>query len=162
MGVFEMQDKLNEVGHNVKFTLTGIFAAAAGMLNSFTISLFNVPLNVIILAAAGCLLSYAYNENREKVSRKKFYFSVLANTFTACAAVSVAPHLLGWSWYSDKMMGSVAFLFALSARFAVPFFFKMVPEIIRRWFRIGEYKDTSERVNYESSTEYERLPDDFK
>lgn len=147
----------------MKFTLTGIFAAMTGMLNTFTISLFNVPLNVIILAAAGCLLSYAYDGNSEHVEKKKVYFSVLANTFTACAAVSVVPHFLGWGWYSDKMQGSVAFLFALSARFAVPFFFKVMPEIIRRWFKIGEYKDVQSSNRYNSRyEEYERLPDDFK
>lgn len=136
----------------------------AGMVNTFTISLFNVPLNIIMMAAAGCLLSYAYDGNSEHIENKKktrFYFSVLANTFTAVAAVSVVPHLLGWSWYSDKMQGSVVFLFALSARFAIPFFFKMMPEIVRRWFKIGEYKDV-ESYTQGRYEEYERLPDDFK
>ena len=149
----------------MKYTLTGITATVTGMLNQFTISLFNVPINVIILAAAGCLLSYAYEGHPEHVEKKKFYFSVLANTFTACAAVSVVPHFMGWDWYSDKMQGSVAFLFALSARFAIPFFFKMMPEIIRRWFRIGEYKEIPERessTSYNEYERYERLPDDFK
>lgn len=150
----------------MKYALTGVFAAVAGLLNSLTVNLFNVPLNVIMLAAAGCLLSYAYDGNAEHIEKKrkkKFYFSVLANTFTACAAVSVVPHFLGWGWYSDKMQGSVAFLFALSARFAVPFFFKMMPEIIRRWFKIGEYKDVDSSTKYEQyEEEQERLPDDFK
>lgn len=151
-----MQEKILAVG-----AATGI----AGALNNFAISLFNVPLNVIILAAAGCLLSYAYDGSPEHVQKKKFYFSVLANTFTACATVSVVPHFMGWDWYSDKMQGSVAFLFALSARFAIPFFFKMMPEIIRRWFRVGEYKDIPERessTSYSEYERYERLPDDFK
>lgn len=149
----------------MKLLSLGVSATIAGFLNSITLSLFNVPLNVIILAAAGCLLSYAYEGNSEHVEKKKFYFSVLANTFTACAAVSVVPHFLGWGWYSDKMQGSVAFLFALGARFAIPFFFKMMPEIIRRWFRIGEYKEIPERESSTSRNEYERyerLPDDFK
>jgi len=148
-----------------KIAVAAATTGIAGIVNDFTISLFNVPLNVIILAAAGCLLSYAYDGHPEHVQKKKFYFSVLANTFTACAAVSVVPHFMGWDWYSDKMQGSVAFLFALSARFAVPFFFKLMPEIIRRWFRVGEYKDIPERdssVGYDEYERYERLPDDFK
>ena len=148
-----------------KIAVAAATTGIAGIVNDFTISLFNVPLNVIILAAAGCLLSYAYDGYSEHVQKKKFYFSVLANTFTACAAVSVVPHFMGWDWYSDKMQGSVAFLFALSARFAVPFFFKLMPEIIRRWFRVGEYKDIPERessTSYNEYERYERLPDDFK
>lgn len=149
----------------VKLTLTGIFATLTGVLNQSAISLFNVPLNVIILAASGCLLSYAYDSHPEPIQKKKFYFSVLANTLTACAAVSVIPYLLGWDWYSDKMQGSVAFLFALSARVAIPFFFKVMPEIIRRWFRVGEYKELPDRATIAGRNEYERyekLPDDFK
>lgn len=149
----------------MKLTLTGIFAAITGALNQSAISLFNVPLNVIILAAAGCLLSYAYEGQPEHTQKKKFYLSVAANTLTAVAAVSVVPSFLGWGWYDDKMQGSVAFLFALSARFAVPFFFKMVPEIMRRWFRIGEYKEMPDRASLANNSEYERyekLPDDLK
>ena len=152
-----------------RMTVAAVGGGILGWVNAFTVSLFNVPLNVIILAAAGCLLSYAYEGHPEHIQKKKFYFSVLANTFVASAAVSVAPQFLGWGWYSDKMQGSVAFLFALSARFAIPFFFKMMPEIIRRWFRIGEYKDAEASGDYrgmrefdEQNEEYERLPDDFK
>ena len=124
---------------------TGIFATITGAANTFSVSLFNVPLNVIILGGAGSLLSHAYDGSPQQTKKSKFYMSLLANTLTAVAAVSVIPYYFGWGWYSDKMQGSVCFLFALSARFAVPFFFKAMPEIIRRWFRIGEYKDIPER-----------------
>lgn len=149
----------------MKLLTIGASAAVTGFLNSLALTLFNVPINVVVLAAAGCLLSYAYEGNPEHTPKKKLYFSILANTFTATAAVSVVPHFLGWGWYSDSMQGSVAFLFALAARFAVPFFFKMLPEIIRRWFRIGEYKDVPEKndvTGYSEYERYERLPEDFK
>lgn len=149
----------------MKLAVTGTSAAVVGAVDNFAVSLFNVPLSVIILAAAGCLLSYAYDGSPEHTQKKKFYLSVLANTFSSCAAVSVVPHWFGWEWYSDKMEGSMAFLFGLSSRFAIPFFFKLMPEIIRRWFRVGEYKDIPERessTSYNEYERYERLPDDFK
>lgn len=136
---------------NTKLTFMGAMGSLWGSINMLTTELFNVSsLGVIGLAFTGALLSYAYNVDDEKpVSRRKFYISIVANTLTAVAAVSIIPGLLGWEWYDKKMEGSLAFLFALVARFAIPFFFKSGPELFRRWFRIGEYRQQTE-VNNET------------
>lgn len=126
--------------------------AIMGGLNNLSISLFNVPITVVFMAAAGALLSFAYNvDGDDKMPRRKLFVLVLANTMLACAAVAVLPQWLGWSWNSPKIEGSLALLFAAIARFAVPWGLKVMPElakeILSKWFRLGEYKQEARKDN---------------
>lgn len=127
---------------NMKIAATGIAAGIIGAINSVTTSLFDVSGVVPFLAFTGALLSYGYEIEGYEIPKrgKKFYFVLTTNALAATAAVSVFPHFFGWEWYDPKMQGSVAFLMALGGRFIVPIFFKLLPEIVRKWFKVGEYK----------------------
>lgn len=117
-------------------------AVGMGPLDAFSLSLFNVPVNVIFLAFLGAALSNAYSDDPPSaLSKPKLYVILLANTLISTACVAVLPQALGWSWYNSKIEGSVAFLLAMSARFAIPLLIKTFPEILRRWFKLGEYND---------------------
>lgn len=126
--------------------------AMAGALNNLSITLFNVPITVVFMAAAGALLSFAYNvEGDEKMPRRKLFVLVIANTMLACAAVAVLPQWLGWDWNSPKIEGSLALLFASLARFVIPWALKLIPdigkEVVSKWFKIGDYKQTPRKDN---------------
>lgn len=128
--------------------VAGVGTAGAvniGLFNSASIALFNVPILVPIMACSGALLSFAYDDDsrpKTRISKKKAAFLVLANTLITTAAVSVFPDLFGWTWFSGKLQGSVALLIAASARFTIPLIIKTLPEIVRKWFKVGEYNKT--------------------
>lgn len=127
--------------------------ALTGWLNNISISLFNVPITVVAMAAAGALLSFAYNiEGDDKMPRRRLYVLVVANTMLACAAVAVVPQWMDWSWNSPKIEGSLALIFAALARFVIPLGLKLIPEmgreILSKWFKLGEYKQDP-RKDYE-------------
>lgn len=122
-------------------TATGIAAIGLGPLDAVSFSLFGATSTTLFMALVGAAISFAYNEGEDAppLPKKRMYFLILANTLVSTAAVSVLPGLLGWEWYSTKIEGSVALLLAVSARFTIPLFVKTLPELIRKWFRIGEY-----------------------
>lgn len=115
----------------------------ANMISNAFTSVFSVPLTVPMMAAAGAMLSFAYDDDastKTKRTKKQVVFLVVANTVITTAAVAVLPEMLGWNWYSTKLQGSVALLMAASARFVIPLAIKTLPEIVRKWFKVGEYR----------------------
>jgi hypothetical protein len=114
-------------------------AAGLGPLDSLSLVLFNVPISVVVMAAAGSLLSFAYDGDGPAISRKRMFFLAVTNTSLACAAVAVFPGAFGWEWASSKIEGSMALLFALSARFVAQPFIRFIPELLSKWLRIGKY-----------------------
>lgn len=115
----------------------------ANMISNAFTSVFSVPLTVPMMAAAGAMLSFAYdddNSTKTKLTKKRAMFLVIASTVITTAAVAVFPEMLGWNWYSAKLQGSVALLMAASARFVIPLAIKTLPEIVRKWFKVGEYR----------------------
>lgn len=115
-----------------------------GFINDASIAIFNLPILVPIMACTGAILSFAYDDDddkkKTKLSKKKAVFLVLANTLVVTALVSVLPGYFGWSWYSPKMQGSLALILAASAKFIIPVFKTLLLELVRKWFRLGEYK----------------------
>lgn len=133
----------------MRMTMTKVAAggglAITGLLNDLSISLFNVPVTVVFMAFAGAMLSFAYNvDGDDKISRRKFYGLIIANTIFACAAVAVIPQWMGWVWASSKVEGSLALLFAAIARFIVPLLLKFLPDILKRLTKIGEYQQNQD------------------
>lgn len=107
-----------------------------GIINDMSVSLFNVSLSVIVLSCTGACLSYAWDMDDEKpIPKKQMYKRILAITFFTTAAVAVFPAWLGWEW-TPKLEGSLGLLMAASARFVVPAAVKMVPEVLRKLFRL--------------------------
>ncbi len=128
-----------------KILTAGVLAAAGmGPLDSIALHLFDVSATTIFMSLAGAILSFAYDEGERSLhtSKKKMYFLVLANTFISVAAIAIAPEMFGWEWYNNRVEGSAALLLAASARFTIPLVIKTAPELIRKWFRVGEYKTT--------------------
>ena len=123
--------------------VTGISVGiTSALLNNWSIALFNVPITVIGMAAAGSILSFAYEAegSKPKMTRKKMYFLAVANTVLASAAVAVLPSWLGWTWVSKGgMEGSLALLVAASARFVIPAILSMPKELLSKFFGIGKY-----------------------
>lgn len=120
-------------------------AFSANSLNVVPMYLFNVPLSVIFMAFVGAALSYAWADEQPALPKKKVYVGVIFYTLMTTSLVAVLPHWLGWEWYDVKYQGSLAFIMAAAARFILPAFTKMLPEIVRKWFKIGEYN--SDRKN---------------
>lgn len=139
-------------------SITAASLAAAGLapLDAVSLSLFGVASTTVFMALAGAVISFAYNEGEEapKLPRRRMYFLILANAAVSTALVSILPGLAGWEWYSSKVQGSIALLLAVSARWAIPVFFKLLPEIakdlVSKWFGIGIYhkpkKDKDESI----------------
>lgn len=130
-------------------TATALAAASLGPLDSVSFTLFGTASSTtVFMALVGAAISFAYNEGEEApaIPKKKMYFLIIANTLICTAAVSVMPGLLGWEWYSNKVEGSVALLMAVSARFIIPLFFKTLPEIVRKWFKLKEYKGENDEA----------------
>lgn len=124
----------------MKIIGTGLAALTSiGVINDWSVPLFGVPLTVIGMAAAGAYLSFAYGEPVK--SRKKLYTLAIANTFLAAVSVAVLPQWLGWEWSSHKLEAPLAGMFAFAARFAVQPLIDTVPELIRKFFKLNEYKE---------------------
>lgn len=131
-------------------TVGAVGIAGLGPLDSVSLYLFNVPVHIIFMAFLGASLSYAFQVDGEAPSpKKKMYVSIAANTVLATAAVAVLPSMLGWDWYSTKVEGSMALLFAAGARWFIPLFIKTLPEIVRKWFKLGEY-NANKKANNET------------
>lgn len=116
----------------------GAASVGAGMFNAISVPFIGVPLTVIGMAALGAYLSTAYGKT-EPV-KKKLYFLVAANIFLACVAVAVIPRWLGWEWYDSKIEAPLAGFFAFAARFWVPPLIELLPELIKKFFKLGDYK----------------------
>lgn len=110
--------------------LTGIIAT----INELSVPLFGVPFTVITMATGGALISFAYGEKVKP--RKKMYMLAGANAFIATVAVAVLPPALGWSWSSPKIEPALAAGFAIVARWIIPPIIEMVPEIVRKIFKL--------------------------
>lgn len=108
-------------------------------LNTVPMYLFHVPLSVIFMAFVGAALSYAWADEQPPLPKKKVYVGVVFYTLVVSALVAFLPALLGWEWYDVKYQGSLALVMSAAARFVLPAFTKMLPEIVRKWFKIGEY-----------------------
>lgn len=148
--------------------VTGVgLGITSALLNDWSLALFNVPVTVLGMAAAGSILSFAYDvDGGGKMSRKRLYFLAAANAVFAAAAVSLVPKWLGWGWINHGLEGSLALLLAAVARFAIPAFLKLIPEIISRIFRLGKYRsngssyyDDNEWSSRRHERDYEDTPD---
>ena len=135
----------NMSGAMVKY-ITGVSAIGTvnlGVLNTVSLAVFNLPITVPIMATAGAMLSFAYDDDdgkKTKLTKKTVVKLVIANTLITTAAVCVLPEIMGWEWYNPKLQGSLALLLSASARFVIPIFIKLLPEVARKWLKVGEYK----------------------
>lgn len=146
--------------------VTGVgVGLTSALLNDWSLALFNVPVTVLGMAAAGSILSFAYDvDGEKKMSRNRLYFLAGANAVFAAAIVSLVPNWMGWNWMNHGLEGSLALLMAATARFAIPAFIKLIPEIISRIFKLGKYRTNASLYDNEggewSSRNYERNYED--
>lgn len=125
-------------------------AAGLGPLDSISLYLFGVPISVIFMALCGAAISHTFHLDGDKpLSKKKVYLSITGNTVVASATISFLPEMLGWDWYSPRVEGSMALVFALASRMVIPLFFKTLPEAVRKWLRVGEY-NTNKKASDEN------------
>lgn len=103
-------------------------------VNNWAIQLFNVPLAVVGMAAAGTLLSFGYGQSN--MPRKKLFGYALGIVFLVTVSVAVVPAFMGWEWVTPQREAPLAGLLGAGGRFIVPALIKAVPEIIRKIFRL--------------------------
>lgn len=135
-----LKEVLAEGGLLKVASLTSVAIAATTGINGWSIPMFGVPLTVLAMAAAGATISFAYGEPVK--SRKKLFTLAIANTFIAAISVAVVPEAFGWSWVSDKLEPPLAGLVAIASRWVVPNFIDLVPEVLRKLFRLEKYDKT--------------------
>ena len=121
-------------------SLTSVAVAATPGINGWSIPMFGVPLTVLAMAAAGATISFAYGEPVK--SRRKLFTLAIANTFIAAISVAVVPEAFGWNWVSEKLEPPLAGLVAIASRWIVPNFIDLVPEVLRKLFRLEKYDKT--------------------
>src|SRR5690606_16606624 len=100
--------------------VTGVgLGLSSALLNNWSLALFNVPVTVLGMAAAGSILSFAYDveDGGKKMSRNRLYFLAAANAIFAAATVSLIPQWMGWDWMNHGLEGSLSLLLAAVARF---------------------------------------------
>lgn len=127
--------------------LTSVAVAATTGINGWSIPLFGVPLTVLAMAAGGATISFAYGEPVK--SRKRLFTLAVANTFIAAISVAVVPEAFGWEWVNEKLEPPLAGLVAVGARWFVPQFISLVPEVLKKFFRLEKYDKV-----YNSSSDY--------
>lgn len=110
------------------------------VFNDISLPFFGVHLTVITMAVGGAIVSFAYGE--PITSRKKLYTLAAANTFLASICVAVLPAALGWEWVNNGLQPALAAMIAVGARWFVPAIITMIPEFLRKIFRLD--KPTSE------------------
>lgn len=106
----------------------------ASSINGWSVPFFNVPMTVVAMAALGSLLSFAWGEREEKKS--KLYLTALASTFLGIITVATFPDMLGWEWVTDPLKPPLAGGVALAMRFVFPHVITLVPEVLRKVFRL--------------------------
>jgi hypothetical protein len=111
------------------------------VFNDLTIPFFGVHLTVITMAAGGAIVSFAYGD--PITSRKKLYTLAVANTFLASISVAVLPAALGWEWVNNGLQPALAALIAVGARWFVPSMISIIPEFLRKIFRLDKKETPS-------------------
>lgn len=106
------------------------------VFNDISLPFFGVHLTVLTMAAGGAIVSFAYGD--PITSRKKLYTLAAANTFLATVAVAVLPAALGWQWVNPTLEPALAALIAIGARWFVPSMITMIPEFLRKIFRLDK------------------------
>ena len=135
-------------------TLTAATAGAAGIsftdiVSTANIPFFNVPMAVLTMAAAGAGVSFIHGEREPDV--KKMFRQILANAFLSVLLVVVVPKMFSLAWVEPGITPALTALVAWSARWALPATIKLMPDIIKRIFKLKEYKDTGEGGSFSSS-----------
>lgn len=117
------------------------------LINNWAVSLFNVPLSVVGMAAAGTLLSYGYGDAVKPTKKKTLYLQAAFITFGVVVAVAVVPAFMGWEWVTPERQAPLAGLMGLGGRFMVPLIQEYMPEIVRKIFRLDAPKKKDNNAN---------------
>lgn len=115
-------------------TTTGL-----GMWNQWSLPLLGVPLTVVMVAAFGAFLSNAYHT--ERLPPRQLYFYAVTNTFLASISVAVIPKMMGWEWATPQIEAPLAGMMAFAAQWWVPAALSIVPEFLRKIFRLQPKKE---------------------
>lgn len=128
----------------VKEMLTTTAVAAGGLsfmdkLNSVILPFFGVPLTVVTMALAGAAVSFIHGDREPNI--KKVFKQVFANSFISLLLVVVVPRMFSMAWVEPGITPALTALVAWVSRWAIPNTIKLVPDIMRRVFKLGEYND---------------------
>lgn len=119
-------------------TTTGaVGLSAIDKLSAVIIPFFGVPLTVVTMAAAGAAVSFIHGDKEPDTSA--VFKQAIGNAFLALLLVVVVPRMFHMSWVEPGITPPLAALVAWANRWAVPATIKMMPDIVRRLFKLGEY-----------------------
>ena len=111
------------------------------VINNWVIPFFGVPVTVLTMAAGGALVSFAHGKPEK--DRRKLYKLAAANTFIATMLIAVAPKLMGWEWVTPENAPALAAITAWLCRWGIPSTISLMPELVRKLFKLGEYNNSS-------------------
>lgn len=135
-------------------TLMAATAGAGGLslmhrLNSIFIPFFGVPITVVTMALAGAGVSFIHGEREPDI--RKMFKQIIANTFLSLLLVVIVPKMFSMAWVEPGITPPLAAAIAWGSRWGVPSTIKMMPDIIKRIFKLKEYKDTGDGDSFSSS-----------
>lgn len=117
----------------------GAALAAVGSWADFVVPGFNTALTTMGMAALGVYLSTASGPPEK--DRKKLYITAASNFFMSVIAVTFVPHLFGWDWANSRLEGPLAGAFAYLSKYWLPAVIEAIPDLLRKFTKIKEYKD---------------------
>lgn len=126
------------------FKTTGVSAlgvSVGGLINQWSIQLFNVPLTVVGMTVAGTLLSFGYGPKIE--NRKNLYLQALFIAFLSTVTVAIVPEFMDWEWVTPKLQAPLGGMLAVLGRFTIDPAIKIIPEVLRKIFRLDKKDETS-------------------
>lgn len=117
----------------------GAAVAAIGTWGDWVVPGFGTGLVTMGMAALGVFLSTASGPPEK--DRKKLYITAAANFFMSVIAVSLVPHLFGWEWAGTRVEGPLAGAFAYLSKYWLPAVIEAIPDLLRKFTKLKEYKD---------------------
>lgn len=135
-------------------TLTAATAGAGGLslmhsLNTILIPFFGVPMTVVTMAAAGAGVSFIHGDKEPDI--RKMFKQIAANTFLSLLLVVIIPKMFSMTWVEPGITPPIAALVAWGSRWAIPNTIKLMPDIVKRVFKLKEYKDGGDGEGFSSS-----------
>jgi hypothetical protein len=117
----------------------GTGVTAFDVINGFSTPYIGAPLTVIAMAMFGAWFSHGYFDKEKEL--KKLYFMITVNTFLGSIGSALLPAILDWDWFRPALQGPLAGGLAFMAQATVPPLLTLIPEVLRKLFRLDKKED---------------------
>lgn len=127
-------------------------------LNAFIVPFLGVPVTVLTMAAAGAGVSFIHGDPES--NHKRMFKHIVGNTFLAVLLVAVVPKMFSMAWVEPGIAPPIAALIAWASRWGVPAMIKLMPDVVKKVFRLKEYNESSSFDGWGSSSRKHRYYDE--